>query len=72
MPAWLSDAFSKAERDGRENLLVTAICTKLCLQLQYEGVDMLHFHALNHPDLIRDIYHALGVIALAKLEKSPN
>ena len=30
VPAWLSDAFSKAERDGRGDLLATAVCTELC------------------------------------------
>ena len=69
MPARLSDAFSKAERNGREDLLATAICTELCLQLLYEGVNMLHFYTLNRPDLTRDICHALGATAPVNLEK---
>ena len=69
VPAWLSDAFSKAERDGREDLLATAVCTELCSQLLDEGVDMLHFYTLNRPDLTRGICHALGVTAPVNLEK---
>ena len=72
VPAWLSDAFTKAERNGRKDLLATAICTKLRSQLLDEGLDMLHFYTLNRPDLTRDICHALGVNAPVKLEKSPN
>ena len=69
VPAWLSDAFSKAERDGREDLLATAVCTELCSQLLDEGVDMLHFYTLNRPDLTRDICHALEITSPVKLEK---
>lgn len=69
VPNWLTDAFSKAERDDREDLLATAVCTELCSQLIDEGVDTLHFYTLNRPDLTRDICHALGITAAVKLEK---
>ena len=69
VPNWLTDAFSKAERDDREDLLATAVCTELCSQLIDEGMDTLHFYTLNRPDLIRDICHALGITAAVKLEK---
>lgn len=69
VPNWLTDAFSKAERDDREDLLATAVCTELCSQLIDEGVDALHFYTLNRPDLTRDICHALGITAAVKLEK---
>ena len=61
IPTWVVDAFEKAERDGREDLLATAICTELCSDLMEGGVDKLHFYTLNRPDLTRDVCHALGV-----------
>ena len=70
MPNWLTDAFSKAKRDDREDLLVTVVCTELCSQLIDEGVDKLHFYTLNRPDLTRDICHALGITTAVKLEKN--
>ncbi|SHH53406.1 methylenetetrahydrofolate reductase [NAD(P)H] [Cognatishimia maritima] len=68
-PTWLQDAFEKAERDGREELLATALCTELCDKLRSEGVDRFHFYTLNRPELTRDVCHALGVVQNAKLEK---
>ena len=61
IPAWVTDAFEKAERDGREDLLATAICAELCSDLIDGGVDSLHFYTLNRPELTRDVCHALGV-----------
>jgi len=61
IPAWVVDAFEKAERDGREDLLATAICAELCSDLMDGGVDTLHFYTLNRPELTRDVCHALGV-----------
>lgn len=61
IPAWVVDAFEKAERDGREDLLATAICAELCSDLIDGGVDTLHFYTLNRPELTRDVCHALGV-----------
>src|SRR6056297_2782208 len=61
IPAWLDDAFAKAIRDDRHDLLATAIATELCSDLITEGVEDLHFYTLNRPDLTRDVCHALGV-----------
>ena len=62
IPAWLAEAFETAQRDGREDLLATAICTELCSDLIEGGVDALHFYTLNRPELTRDVCHALGVV----------
>ncbi|MGY6696293.1 MAG: methylenetetrahydrofolate reductase [NAD(P)H] [Roseinatronobacter sp.] len=61
VPQWLDDAFEKAARDGREDLLATALCTELCDKLVREGVEDLHFYTLNRPHLTRDVCHALGI-----------
>ncbi|MCC5956705.1 MAG: methylenetetrahydrofolate reductase [NAD(P)H] [Natronohydrobacter sp.] len=68
VPAWLDDAFDKAARDGREDLLATALCTELCDKLVREGVEDLHFYTLNSPHLTRDVCHALGVVPQVALE----
>lgn len=68
VPAWLDDAFEKAERDGREELLATALCTEMCDALMAEGVEDLHFYTLNRAHLTRDVCHALGVTAQVQLE----
>jgi methylenetetrahydrofolate reductase (NADPH) len=68
VPAWLDDAFEKAERDGRQDLLATALCTELCSDLIDGGVDSLHFYTLNRPELTRDVCHALGVAPKVNLE----
>lgn len=68
VPAWLEDAFEKAVRDDRQDLLATAICSELCSDLIDEGVDSLHFYTLNRPELTRDVCHALGVQPDSKLE----
>ncbi|WP_136442127.1 methylenetetrahydrofolate reductase [NAD(P)H] [Pacificoceanicola onchidii] len=68
IPAWVDEAFAKAERDGREDLLATAICTELCSELIEGGVDKLHFYTLNRPELTRDVCFALGVTPEVKLE----
>lgn len=69
IPAWVIDAFEKAERDGRSDLLATALCTEMCSDLIDEGVDKLHFYTLNRPELTRDVCHAIGVTPEARLEK---
>ena len=61
IPTWLDDAFRKAERDDRTDLLSTALCTELCSDLIDGGVEDLHFYTLNKPSLTRDVAHALGV-----------
>ncbi len=68
VPAWLEDAFAKAARDGREDLLATAQCSELCSTLLDEGVESLHFYTLNRPELTRDVCHALGVVPQVQLE----
>ena len=66
-PAWLADAFETAQRDGRADLLATAVCTELCSDLIEGGVDSLHFYTLNRPELTRDVCHALGVVPRVSL-----
>lgn len=61
VPGWIDDAFDKAIRDGREELLSTALATELCSDLIEGGVENLHFYTLNKPYLTRDIAGALGV-----------
>ncbi len=69
VPADLDDAFSKAIRDDRHDLLATAHCTELCSDLIDEGVDQLHFYTLNRPSMTRDVLHALGIQPEARLHK---
>ncbi|SLN61797.1 5,10-methylenetetrahydrofolate reductase [Pseudoruegeria aquimaris] len=69
VPAWLDDAFEKAIRDGREELLATALCTELCSELIEGGVEHLQFYTLNRPHLTRDVCHALGITPDVSLEK---
>ncbi|MCI5041000.1 MAG: methylenetetrahydrofolate reductase [NAD(P)H] [Donghicola eburneus] len=68
IPAWLDEAFDKAIRDGRQDLLATALCTELCDELLQEGVEDLHFYTLNRPELTRDVCHAIGVTPQVKLQ----
>lgn len=68
VPAWLDDAFNKAIRDKRHDLLSTALCTELCSDLIDEGVERLHFYTLNRPELTRDVCHALGVTPKVQLQ----
>jgi methylenetetrahydrofolate reductase (NADPH) len=68
VPAWLDDAFDKASRDGRQDLLATALCTELCSDLIEGGVENLHFYTLNRPELTRDVCHALGVTPRVALQ----
>jgi len=67
IPTWLPDAFEKAARDGREDLLSIALCTELCSALLEGGVEDLHFYTLNKPHLTREVAHALGVTPHADL-----
>lgn len=68
VPTWVEDAFEKALRDDREDLLATALCTELCSDLIDGGVDKLHFYTLNRPELTRDVCHALGVTPKIQLQ----
>jgi len=65
----LDDAFTKAARDGREDLLATAQATELCSELIDEGVEDLHFYTLNKPHLTREVCHALGIKPQIPLQK---
>ncbi|MBW6506028.1 MAG: methylenetetrahydrofolate reductase [NAD(P)H] [Rhodobacteraceae bacterium] len=69
VPAAIEEAFAVAERDGREELLATALCTELCDELIQGGVEDLHFYTLNRPGLTRDVCHALGVTQSPNLEQ---
>ena len=69
IPDWLEDAFTAAERDGRADLLATALCTEMCTELLENGVEQLHFYTLNKPHLTRDVIHALGLAPEPALEK---
>ena len=68
IPEFLATAFDMAERDGRSDLLATAVCTELCDRLLREGVERLHFYTLNRPELTRDVCHALGVVPKVSLQ----
>lgn len=68
IPAWVDEAFDKAIRDDREELLATAICTELCSELIDGGVEKLHFYTMNRPELTRNVCHALGVAPKTALE----
>ena len=68
VPAWVIEAFEAAERDGRQDLLATAICTELCTELLENDVDKLHFYTLNRPELTRDVCLALGIAPETTLE----
>ncbi|MBY6135071.1 methylenetetrahydrofolate reductase [NAD(P)H] [Nocardioides marinus] len=68
VPHWVEEAFEKAVRDDREELLATALCTELCSDLLEGGVTNLHFYTLNRPELTRDVCFALGVTPKVALE----
>ena len=68
IPTWLDEAFATAKRDGREDLLATALCTELCTDLLEGGVSDLHFYTLNKPELTHDVCHALGVTPRVQLQ----
>jgi methylenetetrahydrofolate reductase (NADPH) len=69
IPAWMPEAFERAERDGRGDLMATVFCTDLCTELLEGGVEHLHFYTLNRPGLTRDIVHALDLAPPVPLEK---
>ncbi|WP_432449147.1 methylenetetrahydrofolate reductase [NAD(P)H] [Aliiroseovarius marinus] len=68
IPNWLDDAFQKAARDDRTDLLATALCSELCSDLIDGGVTDLHFYTLNKPALTRDVTRALGVTPRVSLK----
>ncbi len=69
VPGWLCDTFETAKRDGRHDLLATAVCSELCTDLIEGGVENLHFYTLNKPHLTREVIHALGLAPDVPLEK---
>jgi methylenetetrahydrofolate reductase (NADPH) len=69
VPAAVSDAFEKAARDGRTDLLATVVATELCDTLIRGGVEQLHFYTLNKPELTRDVCHALGITPKSQLQQ---
>jgi methylenetetrahydrofolate reductase (NADPH) len=69
IPAWVDEAYDKAIRDGREQLLSTSLCTELCTELMEGGAEDLHFYTLNTPDLTRDVCAALGVTPRVELSE---
>ena len=69
IPLWLDEAFATARRDGRQDLLATAICAELCDDLLQGGACDLHFYTLNRPHLTRSVCHALGYAPDPALEK---
>ena len=69
IPDHLVRAFETAERDGRTDLLATAVCTQLCTNLLEGGAEHLHFYTLNDPRMTRDVVHALGLAPETALEK---
>ncbi|NPD13610.1 methylenetetrahydrofolate reductase [NAD(P)H] [Xinfangfangia sp. D13-10-4-6] len=68
VPARLDEAFTRALRDGRQELFALAQCTQLCDRLIEGGVEDLHFYTLNRPDLTREVVRALGVQTQPVLE----
>lgn len=69
VPGWLDEAFAAASRDGREDLLATALCAELCDELVEGGVEQLHFYTLNRPEIVRDTCLALGLQPKPRLER---
>jgi methylenetetrahydrofolate reductase (NADPH) len=67
IPGWLSNAFDKAIRDDRQDLLAIATCSELCSTLIEGGVEDLHFYTLNKPRLTHDVARALGCTAKVQL-----
>ena len=69
IPDWLDEAFAKAARDDRAELLAVALASELCTTLIDEGVEHLHFYTLNKPGLTRDVCAALGVAPRGEIAK---
>ena len=68
IPNEVCEAFERALRDDRAELLATAMATELCSTLVDEGVPALHFYTLNRPELTRDVCFALGLSPKIHLE----
>jgi methylenetetrahydrofolate reductase (NADPH) len=61
VPAWLDDAFAKAIRDEREDLLSLSVASELCTDLVSGGADHLHIYTLNSAPLTQKLCIALGL-----------
>jgi methylenetetrahydrofolate reductase (NADPH) len=61
VPAWLAEAFERADRENRSRLFAIAQATDLCSELLDEGVEALHFYTLNRADLTTEVCRALGL-----------
>ncbi len=57
----LAEAFARAQREGRADLMATAQGTELCYKLIEGGVDHLHFYTMNRAHPVADILLALGL-----------
>lgn len=68
IPQRLDEAFDRAIRDDRHDLLAIAQCTTLCTALLEHGVEDLHFYTLNKPHLTREVAHALGIAPEVELQ----
>ncbi|MEL6607786.1 MAG: methylenetetrahydrofolate reductase [Pseudomonadota bacterium] len=69
IPADLNEAFERAIREDRHDLMALAHTVELCDALTSEGVDHLHIYTLNRPDLTREVARALGCPATEPLRK---
>ena len=61
VPVWLDQAFEKAARDDREDLLALSVTSELCTDLVQGGVDHLHIYTLNSARLTQKLCSALGL-----------
>lgn len=62
VPGALDRGFSRAVRDGREDLYALAHSVALCDRLRAEGVEDLHFYTLNRAPLVLAVLEALGLV----------
>ncbi|MCG6903379.1 MAG: methylenetetrahydrofolate reductase [NAD(P)H] [Rhodobacter sp.] len=67
IPDRLDEAFTRAIRDDRHDLLAVTQCTTLCSALIEGGAEDLHFYTLNKPHLTREVAHALGYTTVVEL-----
>ena len=61
IPNWVSEAFQKAKRDNRSQLLSTVICSEMCQTLMEEGVEDFHFYTMNSSSPTYEVCKALGL-----------
>lgn len=62
VPAYIANAFDRAEREDRAALFALTHCADLCDSLLGEGVETLHFYTLNRPELTLKVCRALGLV----------